>query len=111
MCVRYSMGREHCSAAPFWNQLRLYCPKQKPRRRRGLSISRRNLGLRGFMGLYQYVTATGTLVHEFNGTGDLGEERVIFAASDICAGLDAGTALANDDCAAGNKLAAEGFYA
>ena len=41
----------------------------------------------------------------------LANKSVVFAAADVCAGLNAGAALADDDGAAGDKLTAESFYA
>ena len=69
------------------------------------------LGLRALGGLNQHIATGAAFIHELNGAGDLGEKSVIFAATDICAGLNAGAALADDDGAAGNKLTAECFYA
>lgn len=67
--------------------------------------------LRGFGWFHEHETARAAFVDELDGAGDLGEKRVILAAADVCAGLNACAALANDDGAAGDKLPAESFYA
>src|SRR5690349_2478471 len=69
------------------------------------------LGLGGLGRLNQHITAGAPFVDELDGAGDLGKQSVVFAAANVGAGLDAGAALADDDGAAGNKLAAESFYA
>src|ERR1022692_4654309 len=51
------------------------------------------------------------VVRELDASGDLGEERVVGADSDVGAGLDFGSALAHDDGPAGDELAAEGLHA
>lgn len=48
---------------------------------------------------------------ESNHAGDLGEEGVVFAAANIQAGLQWCAALANDDAAAEDCLAAKYLYA
>ena len=50
-------------------------------------------------------------IAEFDDAGDLREQRIVFAQADVHAGLKAGTALADDNRAAGNQLAAERFHA
>ena len=47
------------------------------------------------------------LVLELDDTADLGEEGVVFAATDVEAGLELGAALTDDDAAAEDGLAAE----
>ncbi len=44
---------------------------------------------------------------EADNAADLGEESVILAATYVCAGLERGSALAHDDAAAEDGLAAE----
>src|SRR5438445_13050690 len=70
-----------------------------------------NLGFGSLRRFNQHVAAVTTLVDELNCAGDFGEEGVIFAAPDVCSRFDRGPALADDDGAAGDKLAAESFYA
>lgn len=66
------------------------------------------LGFGGsFSRLYEHKTASGSPIHEFDGAGDLGEEGVIFAATHVGAWLNAGATLANDNCAARDKLSTE----
>ena len=48
-------------------------------------------------------------VSKFDYAGDFGKQSVVLAEPDVDAGFDAGAALAHDDGAAGNKLAAEGL--
>ena len=48
-----------------------------------------------------------SLVQELDTSGDLGEKRVIFAATDVQPGLHARTALSDDDGTAGHDLPAE----
>ena len=67
--------------------------------------------LSSLRGLNQHKTSGAAFVNKLDGAGDLGEKSVIFAAPDVCAGLNAGAALAYDDGAAGDKLSAESFYA
>ena len=50
-------------------------------------------------------------IAEFDDAGDFREQRVVLADADVDAGLDAGAALAHDDGAAGNQLAAESLHA
>src|SRR5579859_2601841 len=89
--------------------------KEKPRQKTGLDLAQRDkresLCFGSLCGLNQDVTAGASLVDELDGAGNLGEERVILAAANVGAGLNAGAALADDDGAAGDKLAAESFYA
>ena len=44
---------------------------------------------------------------KLDAAGDLGKKSVVFAASDVQAGLHASAALPHDDRAAGDKLSAE----
>src|SRR6185437_16758118 len=74
-------------------------------------IGEGNLSFRSLGGFYEHEAARAALVHELDSAGDLGEERVVFPAANVCAGLNTGAALADDDGAAGNKLSAECFYA
>src|SRR5438309_4000001 len=85
-------------------------PKKKPRILRGAVIPG-GLRFRALGGLDENKTAGATFIDELDGAGDLGEKSVIFAATDVCAWLDASAALADDDGTAGNKLSAECFYA
>src|SRR5215471_4244417 len=55
--------------------------------------------------------AHATAVAELDHAGHLGEESVVLAPADINAGLQLGAALAHDDAAAGDQLAAEHFHA
>lgn len=50
-------------------------------------------------------------VGEDDAAADFGEEGVVRAAADVGAGLDTGAALADDDGAASDELAGEGFDA
>jgi hypothetical protein len=52
----------------------------------------------------------GAFVHKLHRAGDLGKQRVIFAATHIQAGLVAGTPLADDDGTARDKLTAENLH-
>jgi hypothetical protein len=70
-----------------------------------------DLGFRALCGLYQDETAGAAFVHELDGAGDLSEKSVVFAATDVCAGLNACAALPDNDGAAGDKLSAKCFYA
>src|SRR5438132_12974704 len=88
--------------------------KRKPRQLTGLMnfipAEKRELRFCGLCRLNHHKTSAGAFINELDGACDLGEECVIFAAADICSCLDWCTALAHDDCATGNKLAAERFY-
>jgi hypothetical protein len=53
--------------------------------------------------------AHAAAVAEFNHSGDLGEQRVVLAQTDIGARFDARAALADDDGSTGHQLPAEGF--
>lgn len=48
---------------------------------------------------------------ELDGSGDLGEKRVVLADPDIVAGVELGAALANDDVASRNQLTTETLHA
>ena len=61
-------------------------------------------------GLDQNVTATSAFIHELDDARNLGKQGIVFAATDIGAGLDASAALSHDDGAAGDDLSAERFY-
>jgi len=67
--------------------------------------------LLGCYGLDRGEAAAAAAVNKLDAATDLGEERIVGADAYVDAGLDAGTALAHDDGAAGNELAAKGFYA
>lgn len=68
-----------------------------------------------FLGFFGYgvdvdeATATGLAI--FHAPGDFCEEGVVFAASDVCAGMKFGAALAHEDAATGYDLAAVSFGA
>ena len=62
-------------------------------------------------GLDGDVLAQAAAVLEADNAADFGEQGVVFAAADVQAGLNAGSALAHDDGAARHQLAAEGFHA
>src|SRR5438132_1339186 len=62
-------------------------------------------------GLDGDVLAQAAAVLEADNAADFGEQGVVFAAADVQAGLNAGSALAHDDSAARHQLAAEGLYA
>ena len=66
------------------------------------------------------MTSAGSIEHEAvllaavleaDYAGDLGEEGVVLAAAHVCAGLERGSALANQDGASGDYLAAEALDA
>jgi hypothetical protein len=50
-------------------------------------------------------------VHELHRAGDLGEQGVVFTATDVNASLITRTALTDDDRSARNQLTAENLYA
>src|SRR6188508_521623 len=52
-------------------------------------------------------TALGAVVFELDRAGDLGEQRVVLAAPDVEAGIEAAAALADEDGAAGHDVAVE----
>src|SRR5580658_772998 len=62
-------------------------------------------------GLDHHKLAHRSLVDELDASGDLGEERVVLAASYVQSGLHARAALADDDRSAGHQLPAESFKA
>ena len=76
-----------------------------------LVLQGRDLGFRALCGLYQDETAGAAFVHELDGAGYLGEKGIVFAAADVCAGLNACAALPHNDGAAGDKLSAKCLYA
>src|SRR5207248_8723622 len=62
-------------------------------------------------GLDGHVLAQAAAIFEADDAADLGEQRIVFAATDVQTGLNAGAALAHDDGAAGHELSAEGLHA
>src|SRR6188474_680800 len=52
-------------------------------------------------------TALGAVVFELDRAGDLGEQRVVLAAPDVEAGIEASAALADEDRSAGHDVAVE----
>src|SRR5436190_11123879 len=60
-----------------------------------------------FERLDHHELAHGSAVFEYDFAADLGEERVIFSATDVEPRLYASAALANDDSATGHDLTAE----
>ena len=67
------------------------------------------LGLRACFDAYE--AAHAAAVAKFHYTGDLGEQGIVLGPSDVLAGLELCAALAHNDRAARNQLAAENFYA
>ena len=67
--------------------------------------------LQYFHRLDHYKLAHRTLVQELDSAGNFGEERIVFAAADIEARLDARATLPHNDGSAGNQLPAERFHA
>src|SRR5215472_15520011 len=55
------------------------------------------LRLRQLCRLHDHIASAGATIHELDYAAHLGEERVVLAAADVGAGLDARAALANDD--------------
>jgi len=64
-----------------------------------------------FQGFDHDELAHGTFVHELDASADLGEERVVFAATDVQAWFDPCAPLAHDDGAARDNLSTESFEA
>ena len=62
-------------------------------------------------GLDHHKLAHRSFVEEFDASRDLGEESVVFAASNVQTGLNPRAALADDDGAAGDQLSAESLKA
>ena len=94
-------------------------PKKKPHPEGEACVARtptpanrllRKLLLR-FDGFDHHEFAHGALIHELDAAGDLGEKRVVFAATHVESGLYASAALTNDDGAARYDLPAECFKA
>jgi hypothetical protein len=57
--------------------------------------------------VYSYEAAVLTTVLEADYAADLGEEGVVFTAADVCAWLERGATLTDDDAAAEDCLTAE----
>jgi hypothetical protein len=75
----------------------------------GKAIRSSVLSLRCFYRFDHHKLAHGTLIQELDPASDLGEERVVLAATNIQAGLDPRAPLANDNGSAGDYLSAERF--
>src|ERR1051326_3375991 len=70
------------------------CRNSKPRCQAGLEFIQKSLlSFCCFRRLNQDVTAAGALVDELDGACYFGKKRVILAATNVGAGLDAGAAL------------------
>src|SRR5258708_32612093 len=81
---------------------------------RGFAPARRvtgNLLRLNSLGLDHHKLPHRSLVEELDASRDLGEESVVFAASDVQSGLHPCAALANDDRAAWHQLPAESLKA
>src|SRR5258708_8735276 len=77
---------------------------------RGFAPARRvtrNLLRFNSLGLDHHKLPHRSLIEALDASRDLGEERVVFAASDVQAGLHPCAALADDDRAASHQLPAE----
>src|ERR1044071_6406530 len=76
-----------------------------------LAVKEWGLGLGGFFGGPGLNADAAPGFIEVNGAIDEGEERPIASGADIEAGVEFGSALADDDAAGGDDLTAEAFYA
>jgi len=85
----------------------------KHRKAAGVHSCRRLVRTKGELcaGLDVDELAHATAVAELDDASDLGEESVVLTPADIDARLQLGAALAHDDAAARNQLAAENFHA
>jgi len=68
------------------------------------------LGLRGFGWFHMYKPAHAAAIDKPNDAVNFGEERVVLAAPDVLARLQAGSALTDNDRSAGDQLSSECFY-
>ena len=75
------------------------------------SLYERRLSLRGRDGLDRDEAAVLATVLEPYDAVDLGEKGVVLATADVEAGLERGSALANQNGATGDRLAAEALHA
>jgi hypothetical protein len=75
----------------------------------GLLLELKRLSLdRGEFGrVYIHEAAVLALILEADDTVYFGEEGVVFAAAHVCAGLERGPALADDDASTEDRLASE----
>src|SRR5689334_4523812 len=101
------------SFTPFrMTSWRIHRKQQEPCRSRALATSMFYINsLGGGDGVDRDETPVLTAVLEADHAVDLGEQGIVLAAADVQAGLERGSALANQNGAAGDRLAGEALHA
>src|SRR5437868_13369551 len=101
--------KERCSSGPAGprRNRRKFAKRYKLKKGRFMALLVLKRNLLCFERLDHHELAHGSAVFEYDFAADLGEERVIFSATDVEPRLYASAALANDDSATGHDLTSE----